>query len=88
MLREGFFDAVKDKLYLAMVILMILQVIIAMAWTYIENRLKPFWRLYEVIWRLQAAIKSGPSAVLQYLQSLRPHEANRLMTAVVILKQQ
>ncbi|OLQ06829.1 hypothetical protein AK812_SmicGene9819 [Symbiodinium microadriaticum] len=67
MLREGFFDAVKDKLYLAMVILMILQVIIAMAWTYIENRLKPFWRLYEVIWRLQAAVKSGPSAVLHFL---------------------
>ncbi|CAE7547778.1 unnamed protein product [Symbiodinium sp. CCMP2592] len=71
MLREGCFDSVKDRLYLAMVILMILQVILAAVWTYIENRLKPFWRLYEIIWQLQAAVKSGPSAVLRCLQSFR-----------------
>jgi len=71
MLRDGYFDSVKDKLFLAVVILMILQVILAAVWTYIEHRLQPFWRLYDIIWRLQVAVKSGPSAVLRCLQSFR-----------------
>mmetsp|Transcript_93561 Transcript_93561/g.222412 ORF Transcript_93561/g.222412 Transcript_93561/m.222412 type:complete len:286 (+) Transcript_93561:100-957(+) len=50
LLREGYFDSVKEKLvpllYLAIVVLMILQVIIAEAWTRIGSLLEPLWRFH------------------------------------------
>jgi len=60
LLREGYFDSVKEKLvpllYLAIVVLMILQVIIAEAWTRIGSLLEPLWRFHE---RMQDVGNSG-----------------------------